>query len=62
MSVTDKLFEKKINEATNITIDSNGNVAFTISELTEEEREVLSHLRLNTMNGALFDDREYVTD
>lgn len=54
-----KVFKEKINEAKNICISLNGDITFTVDELTEEEIEVLSHLRMNAMNGALFDDREY---
>jgi hypothetical protein len=53
-----KLFNKKINGAGfSITLD--GKAKFHLSEeLTPEEIEDLSHLRLNNITGVLFDDRE----
>ena len=39
-------------------IDSNGNIEFEIGELSEEEIEDLKHLRVNNINGVIFDDRE----
>lgn len=39
-------------------IDSDGNIIFETEELTEQDIEELSHLRVNVVNGVLFDDRE----
>ena len=53
-----KLFNEKINGAT-FKVLSDGTVQFGLSEeLTPEEIEDLSHLRLNNITGELFDDRE----
>ena len=38
-------------------IDSDG-IIFETEELTEQDIEELSHLRVNVVNGILFDDRE----
>lgn len=53
-----KLFNEKIHGAGfSITLD--GKAKFHLSkELTPEEIEDLSHLRLNNITGVLFDDRE----
>ena len=40
---------------------ANGNrceISFEIGELSEEEIEDLKHLRVNNINGVIFDDRE----
>lgn len=53
-----KLFNEKINGAT-FKVLSDGTVQFGLSEeLTPEEIEDLSHLRISNINGVLFDDRE----
>lgn len=52
-----KLFNEKINGAT-FKVLSDGTVKFGLSEdLTQEEIEDLSHLRIS-INGVIFDDRE----
>lgn len=38
-------------------IDSDG-IIFETEELTKQDIEELSHLRVNVVNGTLFDDRE----
>ena len=43
-------------------IYSNGNIEFDIGELSEEEIEDLKHLRVNNINGVIFDDREITID
>lgn len=53
-----KVFKDKIKES-DIYFSSDGKITFTLDKLTEEEKEDLSHLRMNVMNGQLFDDREY---
>lgn len=35
-----------------------GNISIKIKDLTDEEKEELSHLRISNINGAIFDDRE----
>ena len=40
----------------------NGNIEFEIGELNEEEIEDLKHLRVNNINGVIFDDREIEID
>ena len=53
-----KLFNEKINGAT-FKVLSDGTVKFGLSEeLTPEEIEDLSHLRISNINGVIFDDRE----
>ena len=39
-------------------ISSNGNIELEMEELSEEEKEDLKHLRINNINGIIFDDRE----
>ena len=39
-------------------ISSDGTIIFDTEELTEQDVEELSHLRINNINGVLFDDRE----
>ena len=51
-----KVFKNKIKGIKRI--DSNGNIEFEIGELSEEEIEDLKHLRVNNINGVIFDDRE----
>lgn len=36
----------------------NGTISIKIKDLTEQEKEELSHLRIRNINGAIFDDRE----
>ena len=55
-----KVFKNKIKRIKRI--DSNGNIEFEIGELSEEEIEDLKHLRVNNINGVIFDDREIVID
>ena len=55
-----KVFEKKIKGIK--CINSNGNIEFEIEELSEEEIEDLKHLRINNINGVIFDDREIEID
>ena len=55
-----KVFKNKIKGIKRI--DSNGNIEFEIGELSEEEIEDLKHLRINNINGAIFDDREIAID
>lgn len=43
-------------------IYSNGNIEFDTGELSEEEIEDLKHLRVNNINGVIFDDREITID
>ena len=40
-------------------IDSDGNIIFETEELTKQDIEELSHLRVNVTNGVMFDDREH---
>lgn len=35
-----------------------GTINIKLKNLTDQEKEDLSHLRINNINGALFDDRE----
>ena len=51
-----KVFKNKINGIKCINL--NGNIEFEIRELSEEEIEDLKHLRVNNINGVIFDDRE----
>lgn len=51
-----KIFKNKIKGIK--CINSNGNIEFEIGELNEEEIEDLKHLRVNNINGVIFDDRE----
>ena len=51
-----KVFKNKIKGIKRI--DSNGDIEFEIGELSEEEIEDLKHLRVNNINGVIFDDRE----
>ena len=55
-----KVFKNKIKGIKRI--DSNGNVEFEIGELSEAEIEDLKHLRVNNINGVIFDDREIEID
>ena len=55
-----KVFKNKIKGIKRI--DSNGNIEFEIGELSEEEIEDLKHLRVNNINGVIFDDREIAID
>lgn len=50
-----RLFQSKIIGVKSI--DSDG-IIFETEELTEQDIEELSHLRVNVVNGILFDDRE----
>ena len=51
-----KVFKNKIKDIK--CINQNGNIEFEIGELNEEEIEDLKHLRVNNINGVIFDDRE----
>lgn len=51
-----ELFASKIKGIKNISMD--GIITFDMEELTEQDVEELSHLRINNINGVLFDDRE----
>ena len=51
-----RLFQSKIKGIKSISSD--GKFTFDIEELTEQEMEDLSHLRVSNVNGILFDDRE----
>ena len=55
-----KVFKNKIKGIKRI--DLNGNIEFEIWELSEEEIEDLKHLRVNNINGVIFDDREIAID
>ena len=55
-----KVFKNKINGIKCINL--NGNIEFEIRELSEEEIEDLKHLRVNNINGVIFDDREIAID
>ena len=55
-----KVFKNKIKGIK--CINQNGNIEFEIGELSEEEIEDLKHLRVNNINGVIFDDREIVID
>lgn len=35
-----------------------GEINIKLKNLTEKEKEDLNHLRMNNINGAMFDDRE----
>lgn len=50
-----KLLQSKIICVENITTDG---IIFKTEELTEQDVEELSHLRINVTNGIIFDDRE----
>ena len=52
-----KLFTSKIKGIESISSD--GTITFSTEELTEQDMEDLSHLRMNVINGVLFDDREH---
>lgn len=39
-------------------ISSDGTITFDMEELTEKDKEELSHLRISNINGVMFDDRE----
>lgn len=51
-----KVFKNKIKGIKRI--DLNGKIEFDLGELSEEEIEDLKHLRVNNINGVIFDDRE----
>ena len=55
-----KVFKNKIKGIK--CINQNGNIEFEIGELSEEEIEDSKHLRLNNINGVIFDDREILID
>ena len=39
-------------------ISQDGTITFYVDSLTEEDIENLSHIRVNVINGVVFDDRE----
>ena len=51
-----RLFQSKIKGVKSISSD--GTITFDMEDLTEKDMEELSHLRINNINGILFDDRE----
>lgn len=51
-----KLLQSKITGIKSISSD--GTIIFETEELTKQDVEELSHLRVNVVNGVLFDDRE----
>lgn len=51
-----RLLQSKIKGVKGISAD--GNIIFDTEPLTEQDVEELSHLRVNVVNGILFDDRE----
>lgn len=51
-----RLFQSKIKGVKSISSD--GTITLDMEDLTEEDMEELSHLRINNINGILFDDRE----
>ena len=51
-----KLLQSKITGIKSISSD--GTIIFETEELTRQDVEELSHLRVNVVNGVLFDDRE----
>lgn len=51
-----RLFQSKIKGVKSISSD--GTITFDTEDLTKEDIEELSHLRINNINGVLFDDRE----
>ena len=55
-----KVFKSKVKGIKSIS--SSGNIEFEIGELSEEEKEDLKHLRINNINGVIFDDREIEID
>ncbi len=57
-----EVYKKKIRINAMSLIDSGLDVEIScepIEELTPEDKEDLRHLRINPINGALFDDRDY---
>lgn len=53
-----KIFRNKVKSIKSI--NSCGNIEFETEELSEEEKEDLKHLRINNINGVIFDDREKI--
>ena len=51
-----RLFQTKIKGIKSISSD--GAITFDTEDLTKEDIEELSHLRINNINGVLFDDRD----
>lgn len=55
-----KVFRNKVKGIKSISLC--GDIEFEIGELSEEEKEDLKHLRINNINGIIFDDREIEID
>lgn len=51
-----RLFQSKVKGIKSISSD--GTITFDTEELTEKDKEELSHLRISNINGVMFDDRE----
>lgn len=51
-----RLFQSKVKGIKSISSD--GTITFDTEELTEQDKEELSHLRISNINGVIFDDRE----
>lgn len=51
-----RLFQSKVKGIKSISYD--GTITFDTEELTEQDKEELSHLRISNINGVMFDDRE----
>ena len=51
-----RLFQSKIKGVKSISSD--GTITLDMEDLIKEDMEELSHLRVNIVNGVLFDDRE----
>ena len=51
-----KVFKNKIHRIDSMQDD--GTIIFHMFELSEQDREDLSHLRIDNITGNLFDDRE----
>lgn len=51
-----RLFQNKVKGIKSISSD--GIITFDMGELTQQDVEELSHLRISNVNGVLFDDRD----
>ena len=51
-----RLFQNKVKGIKSISSD--GTITFDMDELTQQDVEELSYLRINNINGILFDDRD----
>ena len=53
-----RLFQSKVKGIKSISSDGTITFDFDTEELTEKDKEELSHLRISNINGVMFDDRE----